>query len=103
MELKVKNKVFWLVSLALIFGLNTPTFAAHDGMGEHCKMHTKKSFDKADVDHDGTLDRVEAKTVCKGDFDVMDKDHDGTLSKEELNACKSKKGKTGHKKSPKPA
>jgi len=97
------KKSFWLVSLALIFGFNAPTFAAHDGMGEHCKMHTKKSFDEADIDHDGTLDRDEIKTVCKEEFDVMDKDHDGTVSKEELNACKGKKGKSGHKKTAKPA
>ena len=94
------KKSFWLVSLALTFVLNTPTFAAHDGTGEHCKMHTKKSFEAADIDHDGTLDRDEAKAVCKEDFDLMDKDHDGTLTKEELSACK---GKKGHKKHAKPA
>lgn len=36
------KKSVWLISLGLIFGLNTPIFAAHDGAGEHCKMHTKK-------------------------------------------------------------
>ena len=97
------KKSFWLVTLALVFGLNTSIFAAHDGMGEHCKMHTKKSFDEADIDHDGTLDRDEAKTVCKEDFDLMDKDHDGTVSKDELKACKGKKGKSSHKKATKPA
>ena len=97
------KKSFWLVSLTLIFGFNTPIFADHDGTGEHCKMHTKKSFDEADIDRDGTLDREEAKAVCKQDFDVMDKDHDGTLTKDELNACKGKKGKSGHKKPAKPA
>jgi Ca2+-binding EF-hand superfamily protein len=66
-------------------------------------MHTKKSFDEADIDHDGTLDRDEAKTVCNEEFDFMDKDHDGTVSKEELKACKGKKGKLGHKKAAKPA
>ncbi len=94
------KKSFWLVLLGLMFGLNTVAFANHHDMGEHCKMHTKKSFEAADVDHDGTLDRDEAKAVCKEDFDLMDKDHDGTLSKEELNACK---GKKGHKKHAKPA
>ncbi|MBM3360778.1 MAG: hypothetical protein ACKO2J_01310 [Candidatus Methylopumilus sp.] len=92
------KKSFWLVSMVLIFGFNTSVFADHDGTGEHCKMHTKKSFDEADVDGDGTLDREEAKAVCKEDFDVMDKDHDGTLTKDELNACKGKKGKSGYKK-----
>jgi hypothetical protein len=102
-ELTIMKKSFWLVSLALIFGFNAPVFAAHDGMGEHCKMHTKKSFEEADIDRDGTLDREEAKAVCKEDFDLMDKDRDGTLTKEELNACKGKKGKSGHKKAAKPA
>lgn len=41
-ELKAMKKSVWLISLGLIFGLNTPIFAAHDGAGEHCKMHTKK-------------------------------------------------------------
>jgi len=35
------KKNVWLILLGLIFGLNTPIFAAHDGAGEHCKMHTK--------------------------------------------------------------
>ena len=97
------KKSFWLVLLALIFGLNAPVFADHHGTGEHCKMHTKKSFEEADIDRDGTLDREEVKAVCKEDFDLMDKDRDGTLTKEELNACKGKKGKSGHKKAAKPA
>ncbi|MEY4454186.1 MAG: hypothetical protein RI951_780 [Pseudomonadota bacterium] len=63
----------------------------------------QKSFEEADIDRDGTLDREEAKAVCKEDFDLMDKDRDGTLTKEELNACKGKKGKSGHKKAAKPA
>jgi Ca2+-binding EF-hand superfamily protein len=97
------KKSVWLISLGLIFGLNTPIFADHHGMGEHCKMHTKKSFEEADKDRDGTLDRNEAKVVCKEDFDLMDKNHDGTLSKEELNACPGKKGKSGHKPPANPA
>jgi len=102
-ELKIMKKSVWLISLGLIFGLNAPIFADHHDKGEHCKMHTKKSFEAADIDRDGTLDREEAKLVCKEDFDLMDKDRDGTLSKEELNACKGKKGKSGYKKGAKPA
>ena len=94
------KKSFWLVLLGLMFGLNTPIFAAHDEIGEHCKMHTKKSFEAADIDHDGTLDRDEAKNLCKEEFDLMDKDHDGKVSQEELNACK---GKKAYKKHAKPA
>ncbi len=61
--------------------------ADHDGMGEHCKMHSKMTFEQADKDHDGTLDREEAKLICNHDFDKMDTDKDGTVSKDELNAC----------------
>lgn len=93
------KKSFWLFLLGLIFGLNTNVYSAHEGKGEHCKMHSKKSFDEADIDHDGMLDRDEAMAICKKDFALMDKDHDGTVSKEELNACKDKKGKHAHKKS----
>ena len=99
----MKKSVWVIISLGLIFGLNPPIFADHHDKGEHCKMHTKKLFEEADKDRDGTLDREEAKVVCKEDFDLMDKDLDGTLSKEELNACKGKKGKSGHKKAAKPA
>lgn len=75
--------------LLFAFCLATPGFALanHDGTGEHCERHTKKSFEDADKDHDGTLDREEAKAVCKMDFDKMDTDHDGTLTKEEFTAC----------------
>ena len=66
-------------------------YADHDGMGEHCKMHTKVTFEQADKDKDGTLDREEAKAVCGEKFDVMDTDKDGTLTKEELNVCGRKK------------
>ena len=66
-------------------------FADHDGMGEHCKMHTKVTFEQADKDKDGTLDREEAKAVCGEKFEVMDTDKDGTLTKEELNVCGRKK------------
>jgi hypothetical protein len=38
-------------------------FADHDSMGEHCKMHSKVTFEQADKDKDGTLDREEAKAV----------------------------------------
>ena len=62
-------------------------FANHDGMGEHCKMHSKVSFEQADKDKDGTLDREESKAVCGENFDMMDADKDGTLTKDELNSC----------------
>jgi Ca2+-binding EF-hand superfamily protein len=62
-------------------------FADHDSMGEHCKMHSKVTFEQADKDKDGTLDREEAKAVCGEKFDVMDTNKDGTLTKKEVNAC----------------
>lgn len=76
-----------LFAATLGFGLAVPAYANHDGMGDHCHMHTKKTFEEADTDKDGTLDREEAMAMCKTDFDKMDTDHDGTLSKEEANAC----------------
>ncbi len=91
------NKSLTIILTAAIgFGLSMPVFANHDGMGEHCKMHTKKTFEEADTDKDGTLDREEAKTVCSRNFDEMDTDKDGTISKEELNVC----GRHMHNKKP---
>ena len=77
--------------IAAMFTTTATAFADHDGMGEHCKMHTKVTFEQADKDKDGTLDREEAKAVCGENFDVMDTDKDGTLTKEELNVCGRKK------------
>ena len=85
------NKLQTLVLAALVASASS-AFAMHDGMGEHCKMHTKVTFAEADKDKDGTLDREEAKLVCKENFDVMDGDKDGTLTEKELNAC----GQGGH-------
>jgi Ca2+-binding EF-hand superfamily protein len=78
-----------LSTLLFVLCLSLPGFALanHDGMGKHCERHTAKSFEDADKDHDGTLDREEAKAVCKMDFDKMDTDHDGTLTKDEFKAC----------------
>jgi Ca2+-binding EF-hand superfamily protein len=77
--------------IASLFTTAGTAFADHDGMGEHCKMHTKVTFEQADKDKDGTLDREEAKAVCGEKFDVMDTDKDDTLTKEELNVCGRKK------------
>ena len=84
-------KKLHLMVLATLVAVSMPAFADHDGMGEHCKMHSKVTFESADKDKDGTLDREEAKSVCGEKFDVMDVDKDGTLTKEELNACGRKK------------
>lgn len=74
--------------LAATVGFALPAFAKNEGTGEYCKMHTKKTFEEADADKDGTLDKEEAKTVCTRKFEEMDTDHDGTVSKDELNACR---------------
>ena len=87
-------------AVMLTLGLSTFAMALPADFAE--KM-ASPSRPQADKDRDGTLDREEAKVVCKEDFDLMDKDRDGTLSKEELNACKGKKGKSGYKKGAKPA
>ncbi len=73
-----------LASLLMSAGV---ALADHHEMGEHCTKHSKVSFEKADKDKDGTLDREEAKLVCDHDFDSMDTDKDGTISKAELDAC----------------
>ena len=74
-------------ALGLGLGLSLPAYAAHDDMGEHCNMHTKKTFEEADADKDGSLDKKEARSICKKNFAKMDTDKNGTISKEELNAC----------------
>ena len=91
------NKLLIAVFAAAL-SISLPAFANHDGMGDHCQMHGNKSFEEADIDHDGTLDREEVKAICKHDFDKMDTDHDGTVTKEELNACgRHKHGKKNSK------
>ncbi len=53
-----------------------------------CKRHDKgsKEFSAADKDHDGTLDRNEAKKLKKvyKNFDAIDVDKDGTVDREEV-------------------
>ena len=71
--------------------------------GDRCISHSKVSFEEADKDKDGTLDREEAKLVCKEKFEVMDVDKDGTITKEELNACGQSKHKSHSKKQKKNA
>ncbi len=53
-------------------------------------MHGKgaQAFQQADKDHDGTLDREEAKAMprVEKNFDAIDKDKDGTVSLAEIHA-----------------
>ncbi|MFM2435616.1 MAG: hypothetical protein RL063_1597 [Pseudomonadota bacterium] len=80
----------------LTLTLSLPAYANHDGMGEHCKMHSKKTFEEADTDKDGTLDKAEAKAMCDKNFEKMDTDKDGTVSKDEMNACGEDMGGNHH-------
>ena len=83
----LKNVVIASLTAGLALTLSLPAYANHDGMGAHCKMHTKKSFEEADTNNDGTLDQAEAKAMCDKSFEKMDADKDGTVSKDEMNAC----------------
>ncbi|HZP85682.1 MAG TPA: hypothetical protein VFB54_02610 [Burkholderiales bacterium] len=72
-----------------IVGCNTIRGAGQDiRAGEQKVEHafSKPDFNKADRDHDGTLDRDEAKAMpdVARNFDAIDKDHDGTVSQSEL-------------------
>ncbi len=53
-------------------------------------MHDKgkAAFEKADGDHDGTLDKTEAKAMPRvaKNFDAIDTDKDGTVSMDEIHA-----------------
>jgi Ca2+-binding EF-hand superfamily protein len=83
----------FIVSSLLAFSMSTFAHEVAIDLGDRCISHSKVSFEEADKDKDGTLDREEAKLVCKEKFEVMDVDKDGTVSKEELDAC----GQTKHK------
>ena len=64
-------------------------YANHDGaMGEHCDMHKKDLFTKADKNGDGSLDKDEARSMQDKRFDEADTNHDGKLSPEEMQNCK---------------
>jgi Ca2+-binding EF-hand superfamily protein len=95
------NKTQTLIMAALL-AISPLALANHDAMGEHCNTHNHKSFDEADADHDGTLDKEEFKVMCMMNFDKMDSDQDGTISKEELATCRShrhhKASTTAHEK-----
>ena len=60
-------------------------------------MHEKgkAAFKKADGDHDGTLDKEEAKAMPRvaKNFDAIDADHDGTVSMDEIHAFMKAKHK----------
>ena len=56
----------------------------HDKDSKHDKGHA--AFKKADKDHDGTLDRKEAKAMPRvaKNFNAIDVDKDGTVSIDEI-------------------
>ncbi len=93
------KKLIILVSTSFfMISINVFAHEVKLDMGDRCISHSKVSFEDADKDKDGTLDRDEAKLVCKEKFEVMDVDKDGTLTKEELNACGQSKHKSHSKK-----
>ena len=55
---------------------------------EKAKDMMKSKFSKADKDHDGTLDKDEAKAMpqVSANFDAIDTDKDGTVSADEVKA-----------------
>ena len=55
-------------------------------------MSLPDAFAKADKNHDGTLDRKEAKMLPRiaKNFDAIDKDKDGTVTLEEIRAAMSR-------------
>lgn len=72
-----------------VAGCNTMRGAGQDiRAGEQKIEHafSRTDFDKADKDHDGTLDRAEANAMpdVSRNFDAMDRDHDGTVSADEV-------------------
>ena len=84
---------FLMMLLASAFVIPTVVLAhevSNLDMGERCTSHTNVSFEEADKDKDGTLDKEEVKLVCKEKFSTMDTDKDGTVTKEELEACARK-------------
>jgi Ca2+-binding EF-hand superfamily protein len=83
-----------LLTASLGLALTLPAYAEHGEhgkMGVHCKMHGTKTFDEADTNKDGMLNKEEALAACSRHFDKMDTNKDGSVSKEELDVCGSHK------------
>jgi Ca2+-binding EF-hand superfamily protein len=63
-------------------------YASARKIAQQMEQHDKAKFDAADKDHDGTLDRQEAKVFPRisKNFDQIDVDKDGTVSPDEIKA-----------------
>ena len=74
--------------------LTAPTAFAVDQPGGKLQA----AFKKADTDNDGTLTKVEAKSMPRvaKHFDAIDADKDGTVSLDEIRASMKKAGKAKH-------
>jgi Ca2+-binding EF-hand superfamily protein len=61
-------------------------YASAKKVAREMEERNKAKFDAADKDHDGTLDREEAKVFPRiaKNFDQIDADKDGTLSPDEI-------------------
>lgn len=79
------------VTLVTLIAATGPALAARHGVSPEVR------FKAADQNHDGNLDRAEAKTLSRvaNHFDGLDTDHDGTLSMVELRASLKAK-RSGH-------
>lgn len=77
------------IACAAVTGCNTMRGAGQDIRAGEQKVErafSRSDFDKADKDHDGTLDRTEAAAMpnVSSNFDAIDTDHDGTVSADEV-------------------
>lgn len=77
------------IACAAVTGCNTMRGAGQDiraGERKVERVFSRSDFDKADKDHDGTLDRSEATAMpdVSNNFDRIDTDHDGTVSATEV-------------------
>lgn len=78
-----------LTALALVALCATPAFAEHTPghKAKHSKMVDAKInyfFDKADVDHDGKLNKIEHEAAANSMFRLADTNGDGLLTKAEV-------------------
>ena len=72
-----------------------------DSTAKNKSKHAKgdAAFMKADKDHDGTLDKSEAKAMPRvsKNFDAIDTDKDGTVSLDEIHTYMKARHSTAHK------
>lgn len=82
------NKLIAVIFAAAL-GFALPSYAEHDGTGDHCQRMMGKSASAmpADTDNDGTVDWDEAHDAFVKHFEEMDTNQDGVLSADEMKDC----------------